>query len=86
MRHFQPGVMIPPVPYRNRRIGEFLKDLHLAEARGTGIPKIRRKMTENGSPDPSFDFDETRTYFRVTLPAHPQYIVIGKNSFRSKKI
>ncbi|MFN9402109.1 MAG: ATP-binding protein, partial [Dolichospermum sp.] len=52
------------------------KDLDLAEARGTGIPKIRRKMTENGSPDPSFDFDETRTYFRVTLPAHPQYIVI----------
>lgn len=76
MRHFQPEVMIPPVPYRNRRIGEFLKDLHLAEARGTGIPKIRRKMTENGSPDPSFDFDYTRTYFRVTLPAHPQYIVI----------
>lgn len=76
MRHFQPGAMIPPVPYRNRRIGDFLKDLDLAEARGTGIPKIRRKMTENGSPDPSFDFDETRTYFRVTLPAHPQYIVI----------
>ena len=76
MKHFQPGSIIPPVPYRNRRIGEFLKDLDLAEARGTGIPKIRRKMTENGSPEPIFDFDDARTYFRVTLPAHPQYIVI----------
>ncbi|MGB0563733.1 MAG: ATP-binding protein, partial [Spirulinaceae cyanobacterium] len=75
--NFQPGARIPKVPSRNRRIGDFLKDLKLAEARGTGIPKIRRKMTENGSPDPIFEFDErTRTYFCVTLPAHPQYVVI----------
>jgi len=61
----------PPVPARNRRLGELLKELRLAEARGTGLPKIRRKMRENGSPDPVFDFDEARSYFRVTLPAHP---------------
>ena len=30
----------PPVPARNRRIGEFLKELKLAEGRGTGLPKI----------------------------------------------
>jgi ATP-dependent DNA helicase RecG len=76
MKDFQPGNKVPPVPYRNRRIGDFLKDLALAEARGTGIPKIRRKMAENGSPEPTFYFDEARTYFLVTLPAHPQYIVI----------
>lgn len=76
MRHFEPGATVPPVPNRNRRIGEFLKDLRLAEGRGTGIPKIYRKMTENGSPRPIFEFDEGRTYFRVTLPAHPQYVVI----------
>jgi ATP-dependent DNA helicase RecG len=75
-KHLQPGGSIPPVPNRNRRIGEFLKDLRLAEGRGTGIPKIRRKMSENGSPAPIFDFDEARSYFRVILPAHPQYIVI----------
>jgi ATP-dependent DNA helicase RecG len=75
-KHLQQGERIPDVPYRNRRIGEFLKDLRLAEARGTGIPKIRRKMADNGSPSPTFDFDEGRTYFRVTLPAHPQYVVI----------
>ncbi|MBI5350064.1 MAG: hypothetical protein HZB77_12255, partial [Chloroflexi bacterium] len=66
----------PPVPNRNRRIGEFLKELELAEARGTGIPKIRRKMKENGSPAPLFDFDEARSYFRVILLAHPEYVVL----------
>ena len=40
---------LPPVPARNRRIGEFLKELKLAEARGTGIPKVRRAMQQNGS-------------------------------------
>jgi ATP-dependent DNA helicase RecG len=75
-RHLRPGASVPPVPNRNRRIGEFLKDLRLAESRGTGIPKIRRKMRENGSPEPSFNFDEERTYFQVILPAHPQYIII----------
>ncbi len=76
LRHLQPGSSVPPVQSRNRRIGEFLKELALAEGRGTGIPKIRRKMTENGSPDPVFEFDEARSYFRVILPAHPQYVVI----------
>lgn len=76
MKHLQPGALLPPVPTRNRRVGEFLKELRLAEGRGTGIPKIRRKMKENGSPTPIFEFDEVRSYFRVTLPAHPQYIII----------
>ena len=38
--------------YRNRRIGEFLKELDLTEGRSTGIPKIIRAMRENGSPSP----------------------------------
>ena len=57
--------------YRNRRIGEFLKDLHLTEGRGTGIPTVIRAMQENGSPLPTFDTDEGRTYFTATLPVHP---------------
>ncbi len=68
---------IPPVPARNRRIGEFLKELRLAEGRGTGLPKIYHTMRDNGSGDPVFDFDEDRTYFRVTLPAHPEYSAIS---------
>jgi ATP-dependent DNA helicase RecG len=75
-RYLDPGAHLPPPPARNRRIGEFFKELRLAELRGTGLPKIRRDMKENGSPDPTFDFDDARTYFRVTLPAHPGYVVL----------
>jgi ATP-dependent DNA helicase RecG len=73
LEHFEAESSIPPAPARNRRIGDFLKELRLAERRGTGIPKIRREMRQNGSPDPRFDFDDERTYFRVTLPVHPRY-------------
>ena len=74
--HFVRGQAVPAVPARNRRIGGFLKELGLAESRGTGVPKIRRHMSENGSPEPRFDFDRGRTYFRVILPVHPRYRVI----------
>lgn len=76
LRHFEGQASLPPVPARNRRIGELLKELKLAEGRGTGIPKVRRAMLQNGSPPPSFDFDEARSYFRVTLPVHPEYQAI----------
>lgn len=55
--------------YRNRRVGEFLKELHLTEGRNTGIHKILRAMRKNGSPDPVFDTDESRIYFLTTLYA-----------------
>ena len=58
--------------YRNRRIGEFLKELKLTEGRGTGIPKVIRAMRENGSPLPLFDSDENREYFTAILPIHLQ--------------
>jgi len=76
-QHLSGAMAPPPVPARNRRIGEFLKELRLAEGRGTGLPKIRRSMAENGSPSPVFDFDEGRTYFRITLPAHPEYVALS---------
>lgn len=58
--------------YRNRRIGEFLKELDLAEGRSTGVPKILRAMRENGSPAPVFESDEDRTFFLVRLPVHEE--------------
>jgi ATP-dependent DNA helicase RecG len=57
--------------YRNRRIGEFLKELDLTEGRCTGIPIMREAMAANGSPPPKFSTDEGRTYFLVELPIHP---------------
>lgn len=74
--HFSKNRRPPAVPARNRRIGDFLKELRLAEARNTGVPKIFREMERNGSPEPRFDFDSARTYFRVTLPAHPEHVAI----------
>ena len=56
--------------YRNRRIGEFLKELELTEGRSTGIPKMLRVMAENGSPVPEFETDEDRTHYLVRLPVH----------------
>ena len=58
--------------YRNRRIGDILKELELTEGRCTGIPKMREAMTNNGSPPPRFSTDEGRTHFLVELPVHPE--------------
>lgn len=77
MEHLEQRSPMPPVPARNRRIGEYLKELRLAEGRGTGLPKMFRTMKENGSLAPRFDFDEGRTYFRVVLPAHPEYVAVS---------
>jgi ATP-dependent DNA helicase RecG len=65
--------------YRNRRIGEFLKELDLTEGRSTGISKILKVMKENGSPAPEFETDEDRSYFLIRLPVHPK-VVSGKTS------
>ena len=60
--------------YRNRRIGEFFKDLGMTEGRSTGIKKIIDSMAENTSSKPIFDFDEEHTYFQVTLPVHEEVL------------
>jgi ATP-dependent DNA helicase RecG len=64
--------------YRNRRIGEFFKELDLTEGRCTGIPKMRAAMDKNGSPPPRFSTDEDRTYFLVELSDHPDLPGVGK--------
>lgn len=58
--------------YRNRRIGEFLKELDLTEGRSTGIPKIFKVMAANGSPAPLFETDDDRLSFVIRLPSHPR--------------
>lgn len=59
--------------YRNRRIGEFLKELRLTEGRNTGFGKIIRSLEKNGSPKPIFETDEERTSFAVTIFVHPSF-------------
>ncbi len=60
--------------YRNRRIGEFLKELGLAEGRNTGIPTMIRSMSENGSDLPVFETDADRSYFTVILPINKAFL------------
>ena len=72
-----PGAEVRAVPARNRRIGELLKELGLAEGRLSGLRKVFQAMEANGSQPPRFDFDETRTYFQATLPAHPEYAALS---------
>ncbi len=59
--------------YRNRRIGELLKELHLTEGRQTGIPTILKEIKKNGSPKPVFETDEERSYFKATFFIHSEF-------------
>lgn len=68
--------------YRNRRIGDFLKELRLTEGRGTGIPKIRFSMKNNGSPTPIFDTDSDNTYFLTTLSIHPEFTNLSLDDYK----
>jgi ATP-dependent DNA helicase RecG len=70
--------------YRNRRVGEFLKELRLTEGRGTGVPSIFKAMRDNGSPEPRFETDEHRTYFTVVLPIHPLAVPDEEDAARAE--
>lgn len=60
--------------YRNRRIGDYLKELGIVEGRNTGVPLILSAMQENGSEPPVFTTDSERSFFQVTLPIHPLFL------------
>lgn len=60
--------------YRNRRIGDFLKELHLTEGRNTGFKKILDALEANGSPKPEFETNEDRSYFITRLFIHEKFV------------
>lgn len=63
--------------YRNRRIGEFLRELHLAECRNTGFRKILNALEKNGSPKPIFETDPDRLSFSSTIFIHPDFVGVN---------
>jgi len=69
------GVLVAK-QYRNRRIGEFLKDLRLVEGRNTGIPLMKEALRRNGSAMPRFITDQDRSFMTVVISA--------KQAFSSK--
>ena len=63
--------------YRNRRLGDFLKELGLTEGRATGIPTIQKHLRLNGNAPATIETDDDRTYFLMTIPCRED--MIGQN-------
>lgn len=59
--------------YRNRRLGDFLKEMDLTEGRSTGLSLIHEELAKNGSPPPLIETDDDRTFFRLIFPIHPDF-------------
>ena len=68
--------------YRNRRIGDFLKELHLIEGRNTGFPNAIRALKENGSPMLQFIMNPERDFLSVIIPIHE---VFNEKSCKAEK-
>ena len=72
--------------YRNRRVGDFLKDLRLTEGRNMEFPTVFTALKENGSGLPTFEMDEGRGYLTVIIPVHPYFLPKNTNSLYEQKI
>ena len=72
------GQMFRSRRYRNRRLGDFLKELDLTEGRSTGIPTIQSALKDNGSPKAEFLTDDLRSFTEVFIPVHKN-IVASQN-------
>ena len=70
---------------RNRRIGEFLKEMHLTEGRNTGFRKILNALEKNGSPKPIFETDPDRLSFCTTLFIHPEFLRMTENDNQKQR-
>jgi len=78
MEDFESGTP-KPRRYRNRRLGDFLKELDLTEGKSTGITTVRAKLKSNGSPAAIYEFDEERTWFCATVKVHPEFPTEGES-------
>lgn len=68
------GKLLRSRRYRNRRLGDFLKEIDLTEGRSTGIPTIQEELRANGSGLATFETDQDRSYFLIDIPCHPDAI------------
>ena len=63
--------------YRNRRLGDFLKELGLTEGRATGIPTIQKHLNLNGNSPAVIETDDDRTYFLLTIRCRKDMIELN---------
>jgi len=85
LREFNKGKVIPR-RYRNRRLGDFLKELDLTEGKATGIPTIIKALEENGSPKAVFETDDDRSFFHVAVPIHSKFLTSTKVRISKTKV
>ena len=75
--------------YRNRRIGEFFKELELTEGKSTGIPTVMSSMEANGSPAVIYSTNSDCSAFMAEIPVHPLFLGEpldwGKSSEKAEK-
>ena len=71
--------------YRNRRIGNYLKELGLTEGRNTGIPKAIEALKDNNNPLPLFITDPERRSLSVRIGINPEFIhSINQNRYEDQ--
>lgn len=58
---------------RNERLGNCLKELHLAKCENSGIPRMIKVLKKNGSEPPRFITDPDRTFFKVVIPVQKRF-------------
>src|SRR5574344_1033161 len=89
MEAIQKGERLKSRRYRNRRLGDYLKELRLSEGRATGIPTIQDELKKNGSDHASIETDEDRTFFSIEIPCRKgfelQYETINESINESIK-
>jgi len=72
-------------PYRNRSIGNYLKDYRLTEGHNTGIPRAVRFLKENGSPMPLFLNDPERSSLIARLYPESSFSPTKEAPFSPRK-
>ena len=84
MSDIEKGDMLKSRRYRNRYLGDFLKELDLTEGRSTGVPTIQEKLAANGSPRATFETTDDRLTFLIHIPVHSgcenNLVAIANNS------
>lgn len=77
MEAIQKAKLLKARRYRNRRLGDFLKELDLSEGRATGIPTIQDELRKNGSRPARIETDDARSYFLIEIPCREGFMEGG---------
>lgn len=66
--------------YRNRRLGDFLKELDLTEGRATGVPTIQKALKINSSNPATIETDDNRSYFLMSIPCREDMVNLSSQN------